>query len=54
MTESLAFSITAIAVGISKGKESSEIGLLANIFTQIGDTLATIAAAKLEFEEENK
>jgi len=40
----LAASITAIACTIAKDKDSQDISLLANVFTQLGDTLATIAA----------
>lgn len=44
--ESLAVSISAAAVALSKGKNSDEIGLLGAIFSQLGDTLSTISAQK--------
>ena len=40
----LVVTISAIACAISKGKSPDEIALLATIFSQLGDTLATIAA----------
>jgi hypothetical protein len=54
MPESLAFAITAIAVCISQDRHGEEIALLANIFTQLGDTLATISAAKIKIEVQGK
>ena len=43
----LAVLITAIAVFISKNVEDDdELGLLALVFTQLGDTLATIVAQR--------
>lgn len=42
----LVSTITAIAVALAERKESQEIDLLAAIFTQLGDTLATIAATQ--------
>ena len=43
--------ITAIANAISCGLSVSELALVAGIFVQIGDTLATIAAQKALLEE---
>ena len=40
----LVATISAIACAISKGKSPDEIALMATIFSQLGDTLATIAA----------
>lgn len=40
----LVVTISATACAISKGKSPDEIALLATIFSQLGDTLATIAA----------
>ena len=40
----LTASITALANGIASGREIDEIALLASVFVQLGDTLATIAA----------
>lgn len=41
----LNLSVSALACAIAKGKSSDEIALLAVVFTQISDSLATIAAA---------
>ena len=38
--------VTALAAAISDGKSENEITLLSLIFTQLGDTLATIAFQK--------
>lgn len=40
----LAFMISAIACEIAKDKTADEISLLGAIFSQLGDTLNTIAA----------
>ncbi len=40
----LVLTISALACEITKNKTADEISLLATIFTQLGDTLATIAA----------
>ena len=51
----LTAAITAVANAIACGKNESELALLAGIFVQIGDTLATIAAERalcLERSEE--
>lgn len=40
----LVTTISAIACCISKGKSPDEVALMATIFSQLGDTLATIAA----------
>ena len=41
---SLNLSVSALACAIAKGKSNKDIGLLAVLFTQLGDSLATIAA----------
>lgn len=38
--------ITALAAMIAEGKSEDEISLIAAIFSQLGDTLDTIAAQK--------
>lgn len=38
--------ISTLACAISKDKTTDEITILAAFFTQLGDTLATIAAVK--------
>lgn len=42
----LAASITAAAISVSKTLNATDTALLSAIFVQLGDTLATIAAAK--------
>lgn len=42
----LAASITATAIAIAEGKSEDELSLLAAFFTQLGDTIATIAVQK--------
>lgn len=42
----LTASITALANAIAKERELNEVALLASIFVQLGDTLATIAACR--------
>jgi len=39
-------SITALAAVMAQDKSTDEINLLGAIFTQLGDTLSTIASAK--------
>ena len=38
--------ITSIACVISKDKSPDELNLLSDVFSQLGDTLATIATTK--------
>ena len=47
----LTAAITAAANAIACGKTVSELALIASIFVQIGDTLATVAAEKGLCEE---
>ena len=42
----LAAGITAIAAAIAEGREADESNLVGATLTQLGDTLATIAAQK--------
>ncbi len=44
--EVLVTAVTTAAIAISKDLSSADIALLANMFTQLGDTLNTIAAAR--------
>ena len=44
--EGLAASVTAAAAALSQGRSDDEISLLGALFTQLGDTLATIALAR--------
>ena len=41
-----AMTITALACNLAQGKTPDEIALYAAFFSQLGDTLATIAAPK--------
>ena len=50
-TLELTAAITALANGVACGLTVNELALAAGIFVQIGDTLATIAAARALFEE---
>lgn len=45
-TTKLIFSITAAAVVLAEGRGVDEITLLAAVFSQLADTLNTIAAAR--------
>ena len=38
--------VTALANAVSEGLDAAELGLLASIFVQLGDTLATISLLK--------
>lgn len=38
--------ITAIAAALADGRDSDEIAVLGTVFTQLGDTLSTIAVQK--------
>ena len=44
--EGLVAAITAAAVAIADDRSQEQISLLGAVFTQLGDTLATIAAAR--------
>lgn len=48
----LTSTITAVANIISKNLSPTELALLAGVFVQLGDTLATIAAKKALTEEQ--
>lgn len=52
-TEQLVLLISTLAISISKDRSNEEIGMLSVIFSQLGDTLATILASN-EIIEENK
>ena len=47
----LTTAITALANALARERTPSEIALLAGIFVQLGDTLATIAAQQALCEE---
>ena len=47
----LTAAITALANALARERTPSEIALLAGIFVQLGDTLATIAAQQALCEE---
>ncbi len=48
----LSATITALANGIACGKTADELTLLAAVFVQLGDTLATIAVGQSLCNEE--
>jgi hypothetical protein len=48
--ESIAATVTAMAALIAKDKSADELNVIGCIFTQLGDTLATISAIR-EVEE---
>lgn len=50
MPEEIAVAITAAAISISKKLPAEDTVLLGTAFTQLGDTLATLAAAKERLE----
>lgn len=39
--------ITAMAVAIAEGRTADEIEILSDVFTQLGDTLATLATQQV-------
>ena len=43
--------ITGVAVAIAEGKATDDLSLMAAAFTQLGDTLATIAAQRAICED---
>ena len=47
----LSAAVTALANATARNLSPSEIALLASIFVQFGDTLATIAAQRALYEE---
>ena len=48
----LTTAITALANALACERTPSEIALLAGVFVQLGDTLATIAAQQALYEEQ--
>ncbi len=50
----LTSAITALANAIARGLTTNEISLLAGIFVQLGDTLATIAVQQTLCEDRAK
>ena len=50
MPEEIVLSITAAAISISKRLPAEDTVLLGAAFTQLGDTLATLAAARERLE----
>jgi len=49
--DELVLFISTLAIAISKDKSSDDIELLAVIFSQLGDTLATIVTSRGRAEE---
>ncbi len=52
--EELVVFISTVSIAIAKDKSDDELGVLAAVFTQIGDTLATISAKRAIIEAANK
>ena len=52
--EELVVFISTVSIAIAKDKSDDELGVLAALFTQIGDTLATISAKRAIIEAANK
>ena len=44
--ESMPAAVAAMAAAIAQGRSDEELGLLAAIFTQLGDSLASILVAR--------
>jgi hypothetical protein len=44
--ETLVAAVTTAAIAIAKDLNSNEVALLASVFVQLGDTLATIAVVR--------
>ena len=53
-TLELTSAITALANAIACNRTPSELALIASIFVQLGDTLATVAAEKALCEEQKE
>ena len=51
LPEDLVLAVTVLAISISKRLENDDAALLGAVFTQLGDTLTTIAAAKIRMEQ---
>ena len=49
--EALVAGITALALALAEGRNSDDLALLAAAFTQLGDTLATMAIQRAKQEE---
>lgn len=49
--EQIAMIASAIAVSFSENKSTAELSMYAAIFTQVGDTLATIATGRSNIED---
>ena len=54
LPEEIAVAITAAAISISKQLSAEDSALLGAAFTQLGDTLATIAVARERLEAATK
>ena len=50
----LTSAVTALANAIAHDLSTGELALVAGVFVQLGDTLATIAAQRALREEQNK
>jgi serine/threonine protein phosphatase PrpC len=52
--EELVIFISTVSIAIAKDKSEEELNVLASVFSQIGDTLATIAAQREILEAANR
>lgn len=51
--DELVIFISTLSIAIAKDKTAEELGVLSAVFTQIGDTLATIIAQREKLENAN-
>jgi len=52
--EELVVFVSAVSIAIAKDKSNEELDVLSSVFSQIGDTLGTIAAQRGFIEASNK
>lgn len=50
----LAASVTALAIALTEGRTSTQMGILGAIFTQLGDTITTMSLQKALLESSDK
>ncbi|MCL1873602.1 MAG: hypothetical protein FWF85_05750 [Clostridiales bacterium] len=50
----LAASVTALAIVLTEGRSSTEMGILGAIFTQLGDTITTMSLQKALLESNSR
>lgn len=52
--EELVVFVSAVSIAIAKDKSNEELNVLSSVFSQIGDSLGTIAAQREIIEASNK